>query len=42
METLLLAREAGQQLFADDPELAQYPDLARQVTRFWRGHGDVN
>jgi ATP-dependent DNA helicase RecG len=42
METLLLARDAGQQLFADDPDLAQYPDLAKQVARFWRGHGDVN
>lgn len=42
LETLLLARDAGLKLFAEDPELGNYPDLAHQVARFWRGHGDVN
>lgn len=42
LETLLLARQAAQELFAEDPELSQHPQLARQVERFWRGHGDVN
>ncbi len=40
--TLLLAREAAQKLFADDPTLIAYPQLVKQVQRFWRGHGDVN
>ncbi|MEZ4712369.1 MAG: ATP-dependent DNA helicase RecG [Caldilineaceae bacterium] len=42
LETLALAREAAQELFAEDPELTQHTQLARQVERFWRGHGDVN
>jgi ATP-dependent DNA helicase RecG len=40
--TLLLAREAAQKLFADDPTLLAFPQLAKQVQRFWRGHGDVS
>ena len=40
--TLSLAREAAQNLFARDPNLAQYPQLEKQVQRFWRGEGDVN
>lgn len=40
--TLQQAREAAQQLFEQDPQLAAYPQLLRQVERFWRGHGDVN
>lgn len=40
--TLGLAREAAQNLFARDPNLAQYPHLEKQVQRFWRGEGDVN
>lgn len=42
VETLTLAREAAQKLFSQDPELAAYPQLAKQVQRFWRGHGDVS
>lgn len=40
--TLQQAREAAQMLFEQDPQLAAFPQLARQVERFWRGHGDVN
>jgi ATP-dependent DNA helicase RecG len=40
--TLQQAREAAQQLFEQDPQLTAFPQLARQVERFWRGHGDVN
>ena len=29
-------------LFAQDPQLASFPQLSRQVERFWRGQGDVN
>jgi len=42
METLRAAREAAEHLFADDPTLDQYPELQRQVGRFWRGHGDIS
>jgi ATP-dependent DNA helicase RecG len=42
METLATAREAALSLFAKDPTLISYPQLARQVEQFWRGHGDVN
>ncbi len=42
METLLRAREAGQKLFAADPTLEKFPQLHRQVERFWQGHGDIN
>jgi len=40
--TIILAREAAQKLFADDPSLERYPLLRGQVERFWRGHGDVS
>lgn len=40
--TLGLARDAAQQLFAQDPTLDEHPSLEKQVQRFWRGHGDVN
>jgi ATP-dependent DNA helicase RecG len=40
--TLQQAREAAQQLFEQDPQLEAYPQLARQIGRFWRGEGDVN
>jgi ATP-dependent DNA helicase RecG len=40
--TIILAREAAQKLFAEDPALERYPLLRGQVERFWRGHGDVN
>ena len=36
------AREAAQLLFEQDPQLASFPQLSRQVERFWRGQGDVN
>ncbi|CAN5485596.1 ATP-dependent DNA helicase RecG [soil metagenome] len=39
---LTLAREDAQNLFARDPFLNQYPQLEKQVRRFWRGQGDVN
>jgi ATP-dependent DNA helicase RecG len=42
LPTLQQAREAAQQLFEQDPDLASFPQLARQVERFWHGHGDVN
>jgi ATP-dependent DNA helicase RecG len=42
IETLTLAREAAQSFFAEDPDLAAYPELARQVARFWRGEGDIS
>jgi ATP-dependent DNA helicase RecG len=42
METLMTARNAAQSLFAQDPTLISYPQLARRVEQFWRGHGDVN
>ena len=42
VETIVAAREAAQRLFDQDPLLTQYPQLSRQVERFWRGHGDVN
>ncbi len=41
-ETILLAREAAQKLFAEDPTLECHPALRAQVERFWRGHGDVS
>jgi ATP-dependent DNA helicase RecG len=40
--TLQQAREAAQLLFEQDPQLASFPQLLRQVERFWRGQGDVN
>ncbi len=40
--TLSLAREAAQQIFADDPDLRDNAALQKQVWRFWRGHGEVN
>jgi ATP-dependent DNA helicase RecG len=40
--TLQQSREAAQLLFEQDPQLTSFPQLARQVERFWRGHGDVN
>jgi ATP-dependent DNA helicase RecG len=40
--TLSLARQAAQSLFAEDATLAHYPQLTKQIARFWRGHGDVN
>jgi ATP-dependent DNA helicase RecG len=42
LATLQQAREAAQQLFEQDPQLGAFPQLARQVERFWRGEGDVN
>jgi ATP-dependent DNA helicase RecG len=42
LPTLSLARTAAQQLFAEDPELRRYPQLEKQVRRFWRGHGDIS
>jgi ATP-dependent DNA helicase RecG len=42
METLTTARAAAQSLFAKDPTLISYPQLAHRVEQFWRGHGDVN
>ncbi len=42
LETVALAREAAQAIFAEDPELAQDEALAAQVQRFWRGHGDIS
>ncbi|MBW7883026.1 MAG: ATP-dependent DNA helicase RecG [Caldilineaceae bacterium] len=41
-ETIAAAREAAQRLFGQDPELARYPLLSREVERFWQGHGDVS
>ncbi|MCS6826112.1 MAG: ATP-dependent DNA helicase RecG [Caldilinea sp.] len=41
-ETIILAREAAQKLFAEDPTLQHHPALRVQVERFWRGHGDVS
>jgi ATP-dependent DNA helicase RecG len=40
--TLQQAREAAQMLFEQDPQLVSFPQLSRQVERFWRGQGDVN
>ena len=40
--TLQQAREAAQLLFEQDPHLSSFPQLSRQVERFWRGQGDVN
>ena len=42
IKTLQEAGEAAQQLFEQDPQLSVFPQLARQVERFWRGEGDVN
>jgi len=42
METLATAREAAQSLFAQDPTLISFPQLARNVEQFWRGQGDVS
>jgi ATP-dependent DNA helicase RecG len=42
MTTLAAAREAAQRIFAQSPTLADYPLLAQQVERFWRGQGDVS
>lgn len=42
IETLTMAREAAQELFAEDPTLDNNTTLQKQVWRFWRGHGDVN
>lgn len=40
--TMEQAREAAALMFEQDPTLAQFPQLSRQVERFWRGHGDVS
>jgi ATP-dependent DNA helicase RecG len=40
--TLQQAREAAELLFAQDSQLTSFPQLSRQVERFWRGQGDVN
>jgi ATP-dependent DNA helicase RecG len=40
--TLQQAREAAEMIFAQDPQLSSFPQLSRQVERFWRGQGDVN
>lgn len=40
--TLVLARDAAQAYFAEDPDLVREPQLAEQVARFWRGEGDIN
>jgi ATP-dependent DNA helicase RecG len=40
--TLALAQGAAQALFAEDPDLAKYPQLRAKVEQFWRGHGDIN
>jgi ATP-dependent DNA helicase RecG len=42
VETLATARTAAETLFAKDPTLLSYPQLAHQVEHFWRGQGDVN
>lgn len=42
MPTLLAARTAATSLIAQDPSLVSFPQLARHVERFWRGHGDVS
>jgi ATP-dependent DNA helicase RecG len=42
VETILQARAAAELMFEQDPLLVQFPHLARQVERFWRGHGDVS
>lgn len=42
METLATARNAAQSLFAKDPTLISYPQLAQRVEQFWHGHGDVS
>jgi len=42
METLEQARQAAQDLLLQDSGLERLPQLARQVERFWRGHGDIN
>jgi ATP-dependent DNA helicase RecG len=42
MPTLLAARDAAVSLIAQDPTLVSFPQLARQVERFWRGHGDIS
>ena len=42
MTTLSAAREAAQRLFAQSPTLADYPQLAQQVQRFWQGQGDIS
>lgn len=42
VELVALSQEAAKELLADDPTLDEYPQLARQIDRFWRGHGDIN
>jgi ATP-dependent DNA helicase RecG len=42
LDTLALARQAAQELFAQDPTLGHHPALESQVRRFWRGEGDVS
>lgn len=42
LETLTLAREAAQGLYAEDPTLSRYPELRAHVQRFWRGEGDIS
>ena len=42
LPTIMQAREAAQAIFEEDPLLAQFPLLSRQLDRFWRGHGDVS
>lgn len=39
---LVTAREAAQALFGQAGGIEPYPELAKQVQRFWQGHGDVN
>lgn len=42
LTTIAKARDAARDLFAQDPELEDHPQLKRQIGRFWRGHGDVS
>ncbi len=40
--TLALAQQAARQIFAEDPELQNYPALLAQVEEFWHGQGDLS
>lgn len=42
LDILADTQSAARDLLNNDPSLSRYPQLLKQVERFWRGHGDVS
>lgn len=42
VELVSQSQNAANELLSDDPTLREYPQLSRQIERFWRGHGDIS